>query len=216
MPLRCAFVTIGQTPRDDLVPEMVGWIGDGAVVSEFGALDGLSHAEVAALAPVGDEHRLVTRLRDGGEAVVGKAATERRLQDLFTRIDDGFDVIVLLCTGSFGAFATKTLFVEAQAVVDATTRALAHGAGEVGVMVPLAAQVAEFHALDDVPVRLAHASPYSGNRLAAAADDLRSCAFITLHCMGYTDAMRRTVARASGRPVLLSRKIVAGTVAQLI
>jgi hypothetical protein len=36
-----------------------------------------------------------------------------------------------------------------------------------------------------------------------------------MHCMGYTEAMRQTVAEVSKRPVLLARRLVATAVAQL-
>jgi len=66
---------------------------------------------------------------------------------------------------------------------------------------------------------LAHASPYSPSaedRLDDAARELAATDFIVMHCMGYTDAMRRRVARVSGRPVLLARRLVAGAVTQLL
>jgi len=37
-----------------------------------------------------------------------------------------------------------------------------------------------------------------------------------MHCMGYTEAQRGRVAAASGRPVLLARRLVASAVAQLL
>lgn len=46
-PPRLAFVTIGQTPRDDVVPEMLALLESGPgelQVDEFGALDGLPDA----------------------------------------------------------------------------------------------------------------------------------------------------------------------------
>jgi len=39
---------------------------------------------------------------------------------------------------------------------------------------------------------------------------------IVMHCMGYTEAMRRTVADVSRRPVLLARRLVAAAVGQLV
>ena len=45
------FVTIGQTPRTDLVPELASRLQDGTTVREAGALDGLDAGAVAALAP---------------------------------------------------------------------------------------------------------------------------------------------------------------------
>lgn len=37
-----------------------------------------------------------------------------------------------------------------------------------------------------------------------------------MHCMGYSQAMRARVAAASGRPTLLSNRIVADALAQLL
>src|SRR5437870_4872709 len=51
MTKRVAFVTIGQTPRSDLVPEILARIGVPIEAVEFGALDGMSAAEIAAAAP---------------------------------------------------------------------------------------------------------------------------------------------------------------------
>ena len=39
---------------------------------------------------------------------------------------------------------------------------------------------------------------------------------IVMHCMGYTEAMRRRVAAITGKPVLLARRVVADAVAQLL
>jgi protein AroM len=36
-----------------------------------------------------------------------------------------------------------------------------------------------------------------------------------MHCMGYTEAMRRRVAAVTGKPVLLARRLVASAVAEL-
>ena len=42
-------VTIGQSPRPDIVPDMAAIIGPGVDIREAGALDGLSRADVEAL-----------------------------------------------------------------------------------------------------------------------------------------------------------------------
>jgi protein AroM len=61
-----------------------------------------------------------------------------------------------------------------------------------------------------------HASPYISGRLEKAAKELRGTDIIVMHCMGYSEAMRETVAKVSGRPVLLARRLVAAAVAQLV
>ncbi|MGH3750343.1 MAG: AroM family protein, partial [Micromonosporaceae bacterium] len=54
-------VTIGQAPRDDLVPEMVPLLPPARIV-EHGALDGMSAAQIADLAPKPGEQPLTSRL----------------------------------------------------------------------------------------------------------------------------------------------------------
>jgi protein AroM len=50
---RVAFVTIGQSPRTDVVPQMMADLGLPAEVEEFGILDALGPDAIAA-EPVGD------------------------------------------------------------------------------------------------------------------------------------------------------------------
>jgi protein AroM len=105
-------------------------------------------------------------------------------------------------------------------VVDAAVEALAPPGGgrRLGLLLPLREQAGEFH-LRPVPGRslvAAHASPYAGDRLEAAARDLRDADLVVMHCVGYTEAMRRRVMAVTGRPALLARRLVAGAVAQLL
>jgi hypothetical protein len=58
-------ITIGQSPRTDMVPELLEVLGPGVELLEGGALDGMSGAEIAAIAPRDGDQVLVTRLRDG-------------------------------------------------------------------------------------------------------------------------------------------------------
>ena len=218
MTRRAAFVTIGQSPRDDIVPALRAWLGEDVEIREFGALDPLTRADITALAPGTGEHRLITRLRDGTEVAVAKAAIQDRLQALFDDLDtQGFDFIVLLCTGYFEHLHSRTLLVEAQRVADHLTQALVEGASRIGVLVPSAQQMGELHAIvpGEIEVKAAFASPYSGDRFALAGRELADCDVIVMHCMGYDEAMRAKVAQASGRPVLLAQRMLAAAVAQL-
>lgn len=215
---RAAFVTIGQTPRSDMLPEMLAGLDSRIAAMEFGALDGLDATAVAALAPKVGEHRLVTRLTDGSEAVVSKSWMRDRLAALLAELDTrDFDLIVLLCTGHFEGLHPRTLFIESQQVVDHMTQALGVGARRLGVLVPLEQQIAEFHRpAPGQEILFGAASPYSDRRMAEAGAALRDADLIVMHCMGYSEAMRRTVAESSSRPVLLARRLVASAVAQLV
>ena len=65
MATRVGMITIGQSPRPDVVPEVVALVGRPMTVVEAGALDGLSLAEVRRLAPGPMDDTLVTRMQDG-------------------------------------------------------------------------------------------------------------------------------------------------------
>ncbi|MGH6943166.1 MAG: AroM family protein [Geminicoccaceae bacterium] len=216
---RVAFVTIGQSPRDDMVPEMLAQIGDGIEPVEFGLLDGLSRDEITRLEPTADDYRLVSLLHDGSEVVIAKAWAARRLQEVIDEIDGkGFDLIVLLCTGSFPLVRSRTLLVEAGRVVDHLIDALSEDGRVVGMMLPNARQVGAFERSSNghAPIVASHASPYTDRRFADAVRELDQADLIVMHCMGYDLAMKAEVSRLSGKPVLLSRGVVAAAVQQLL
>ncbi|WP_455282795.1 AroM family protein [Cupriavidus necator] len=218
---RVAFVTIGQSPRTDVVPQMIADLGLPVTVEEFGILDTLSPDEISALAPAPGEYRFASRLRDGSQAVMGKPVAEAMLARLMTSLDDGrFDALMPLCTGT-ALPAMQTLVIEPQQVVDHLTVALAQGCRRLGIVLPLEAQVTGFHLIQPVPceVRVTHASPYtdaSTDRFAQAGATLRGCDLVVMHCMGYTEAMRAEVARHAGAPVLLSNRMVATLLGQVL
>ncbi|MGO4307905.1 AroM family protein [Cupriavidus sp. RAF12] len=218
---RVAFVTIGQAPRVDVVPQMTADLGLPVAVEEFGILDTLTAKEIADLAPAPGEYRFASRLRDGSQVVMGKPAAEAMLARLMTSLDDGrFDVLVPLCTGT-ALPALRTLVIEPQQVVDHLTMALAQGCKQLGIVLPLEAQVKDFHLIQSVPcaLRVTHASPYTdaaSGRFAQAGEALRGCDLIVMHCMGFTEAMRAEVAAHAGAPVLLSNRMVAKLLGQVL
>ena len=65
MARRIAFVTIRQSPRPDVVPEILAETRTPIEVTERGVLDDMTLAEVRAIAPGPGEERLVSRMRDG-------------------------------------------------------------------------------------------------------------------------------------------------------
>jgi protein AroM len=158
-------------------------------------------------------------LASGEEVVTSKARTEERLNDLLKSIDgQGFDLIVLLCTGTRIEPLKNTLVVEAQRIVDSTVEALAASCRRLGVMVPLERQIEDFtrrHVFAGDPI-VVSASPYAGDDMAGRAAGVAGCDLVVMHCMGYSADMHAEVSAAIDAPVLLSRRVVAGVVRQMI
>jgi protein AroM len=213
------FVTIGQTPRTDMVPDLVARLPAGTAIQEVGALDGLDAVAVAALGAAPGEARLVTRMADGSQAVVGKSKMHARLQGVLDGLDrDPSAVTVLLCTGEFPGLRGPGVFLDAQHLVDHGVAALCAGMERVGLLLPAAEQAGEFHwrPAPHQELSVTWASPYVGDRFDEAARELSGCDAVVMHCMGFTEEQRTRVARSSGRPVLLARRFVAAAVAQLL
>ncbi|AOS63941.1 AroM family protein [Actinoalloteichus hymeniacidonis] len=216
-------VTIGQTPRVDLTPELTAVLPPCRLV-EHGALDGLSTEEIAALAPRPGEHAVTSRLRDGGSAVFGHdqslglvAAAIRRAED------DGADLVLLACSGSFvGLEHRKPLLLVEQLAHHAVA-----GLGpelRIGIVRPLAAQLSDAgeawaRTLGRAVAAVDVAAPYSDGQAASAAAAARiadSTDVIILDCMGFDEPMRRAAAEASGRTVLLVRGLAARVTAEFV
>ena len=64
---KIGMLTIGQTPRDDLIPGLLDILGPGYEIVEAGALDGHTLEDVRGIDLDPDHYILVTRMRDGTE-----------------------------------------------------------------------------------------------------------------------------------------------------
>ncbi|MGO4571248.1 AroM family protein [Microvirga sp. 2TAF3] len=214
-----AFVSVGQTPRLDIVPDMLSQLDLPIAATEFGGLDGLSDVEIAALTPRTSEQAIITRLADGSDIVLSKPRIAERMAAIVSRFAPyDFDLVVILSTGLFREFDSRCPTVNAQRAIESGILALASQGTAIGIVQPLAQQVYEVEvpALSAYRVLMSHASPGDRGALAEALVDLAESEIIVLNSVGYTEADRAMVARASGKPVVLARRIVAGAMRLLL
>ena len=100
--IKIGAITVGQSPRTDLTPEMLPILGDSISLIQMGGLDGLTRKEIEAFVPAADDHVLVSRLTDGSSVTFGESHILSRLQDCIGALEnDGVSMIVFLCTGEF-------------------------------------------------------------------------------------------------------------------
>ena len=216
-----ATITIGQSPRPDIVDEIRPVLGSSVRVIEAGALDGLDRHEIEAMRPDPGDHALVTLLRDGREVLVGHYHVLPRLQACVDRLQDEADVILMLCTGTFPRFATRRPILYPEQLLFQMARAVAPGV-RVGVLTPSALQVADqARRWGEVAssVSVQSFSPYTpGDDLdgACAAFQREAVDVVVLDCLGYTVALKQEVRRQVGRPVLLARTVLARVAAELL
>jgi len=215
-------VTIGQSPRIDLIPEMQAILGPEVEVVEGGALDGLSLGEIQSFRPQAGDYVLVTRLRDGTSV---KIAEKHILPLMQAQIDKvvglGADVVAHVCTGSFPEFTCKKPLIEPQKVLGHMVRSVS-GRLAVGVVVPDTDQIAQAERRwQDAgrTVRVVAASPYGELRhLDDAAAGLREagCELGVLDCIGFTLEMKKRFSERLGAPCVLARSALARVLKEIL
>lgn len=220
-------LTIGQSPRADRLGDDVrAVLGGHTRVIERGALDGMSDAEIAAIAPGSpDEYRLVTLLRDGRSVEIGKKPILDRLQQQITELEerDGVDATLLMCTGAFPPFAHRRPLLLPQEALYGTVIGIA-GGSRIGALIPLESQreqaLAKWRERGVTDVRVYPASPYGDDPIAAieaasAAAQRDGMATLFMDCFGYDLAMKTAARRAFHGPVVLARTMAARLIAEM-
>ncbi len=214
-------VTIGQAPREDVVPEMAELIGPGVEILEGGALDGLARPEIARLAPEGEQEILVTRLADGSSVFVAKEKitplVQRRIDELEAA---GAAMTVVLCTGAFKGLRAHRALVTPEKVLVGVLRGVAFP-GRLGVICPSTRHVPQTearwrgHGFDPVVVPL---SPYDHGPDPGAADVFREAGvgLVLLDCMGFRRSARRELQDALGVPLVVANLLVARVLGEML
>jgi protein AroM len=220
---KIGIVTIGQSPRTDVVPEMSAFFGEGVEVMERGALDGLSLEQVGEFAPEAGMVHLCTCMRDGTEVVVAKEKLLPKIQEAIDELNrEQVTLILLLCVGEFPQFRSSCLVVEPQKIVDHCIQSLIGASHRLGIVIPIAEQedwVRDTFSKLTTSITVTVASPYAGqNDLLTAAEILKkgACDLIVMYCMGFNRQLTRPIREITAKPVIVSSTIVARTVAELL
>ena len=217
-------LTIGQAPRADITPILDAVLGAELPRKHAGVLDGLSREEIISdFAPQPGGALLITKLLDGSSVVIDRERTERAAQAKLSMLEEaGCSTILMLCTGHFASLRTeRARLIEPDRILPPTVAALVQDA-QLGIIVPLAEQIAseagKWAPLTRPPI-CAAASPYGGDGLtvAEAAEALaeRGADILLMDCMGFVERHRQEAA-AAGLPVILSNALIAKIVSEVV
>ena len=109
---KIGMLTIGQTPRDDLIPGLLDILGPSYEIIEAGALDDHTIEQVNAIDLNPDHYVLVTRMRDGTEVKITKKYVIPQMQEQLDKLEaQGVRLTVVMCTGKFPQFKSKGLVI---------------------------------------------------------------------------------------------------------
>ncbi len=212
-----AAVTLGQSPRADILDEMralvpsVHWI-------EQGALDDVDEADLARLGPQTGEFPLVTRVRQGRPIVVGGVAIRPLLQRAIDRVGADADLVVVLCSTPV-SLQSRLPLLHPDRLLSAAVASLA-SSNLVAVVTPRADQVRtqrDRWRSFGFPSVVLHASPFGDEDFESIGWRARraGASLIVLDCFAYSGEVKARLEEASGLPTILARSIVASMAGEL-
>jgi len=219
---KIGIITIGQSPRMDVVPEMTPFFGGHVEVLEVGAMDGLTLAQARAYRPEAGMTHLASRMRDGTEILIAKEKILTRIERAVNDLNQqNVSLILLFCVGVFPKFPSRCLIVEPQRIVDHCVKSLISEDDHLGILIPITEQeawVRETFLKITPRITVTDASPYSDrSSLDQAGRVLReaNCDLIVMYCMGFNRPLANEIRQITGKPVILSSSLVARVLGEL-
>lgn len=215
-------LTIGQSPRADIVAELRDVLGD-RPLEVRGALDGLSRAEIDSLTPIEDADALHTHLPaspespNGADVIISKKAITDRMAALVEQAGDRTTIVA--CTGKFVGLPERPNLLFPSKVLDGLIDAALPSGSRLGVLVPVPQQIELFRQLRgraDRPVTVATVTPGDDPTAAAAELSAGNVDLIVLDCFGYDTTLMNRVRELTGRPVLSAVRATAHLAAELL
>ena len=214
-------LTIGQSPRDDILPGLKAILGKNVEIVEAGALDGKTMEDVVKIPLRTEDYILVSRMRDGTEIKITKKYILPMMQEKLDWLESqGIRLTVIMCTGKFPQFRSKGLVITPKEILKGVLEGCLKE-GKLGVVYPTAEQIPmgeKEWSSTGVKIYSDTVSPYEPqdveglcNRLAAQNLDL-----ILLNCFGFPTEIRKKVTAKTGKPVVQANTMVAHVLAELL
>lgn len=221
---KVGLVTIGQSPRDDVVPEIKRLVGTVADILECGALDDLTLPEIKMLAPEEHDYLLVTRLRDGTKVRLARGKIMNYMQKCIDLLNEqGVDFILILCVGEWPKFRSHKPVIFPSEPFCGFVHGLTSIGNKLGIIVPAEEQFSHFKqkwAKKNIQIFVAAATAYGPtskdeNKRAAEILKEKNVDLVVMDCPGYTREVKRVVQQVTGKPVLQARSFIATTIREL-
>lgn len=227
MTVRIGFATVGESPRDDVVPKVASWLPPDTEVVLRGCLDDLTPAQMTEfLAPPGAENAIVSRVEDDASVLLRFDKLFPRMQEVVDGLvrGDGAELVVVLCGADWTGITSDVLVVNPGRLFPAVVSALARGR-RLGVIKPDAGQISregERYRSLGIEAYVTAASPYAGQERIALAEKAAAelsqarCELVWMTCVGMDSQMRQAVQDIVKVPVILASSLLGRLVAEMM
>ncbi|MDR4493015.1 MAG: AroM family protein [Nitrospirales bacterium] len=147
--MKIGMLTIGQSPRDDIIPEIREVLGSEVDIVEKGVLDGLRLKEIDDFYSRKSDPILITRMNDGTEVKITKNHVIARIKDCILELEaKGVEISILLCTEDFSEIKSKKILLQPGRLLKSMVKAILNK-GKLGVIIP------SFDQIQDIKKKMA-------------------------------------------------------------
>jgi len=220
---RIGFLTIGQSPRIDVLDDIKPYINTNVKIIECGALDEFTYNEVVEkLAPEPSHITYVTRMSNGAQVKVSKEKIIPLMQKCIYKLQNrDVDLVIILCSGDFPKFSSKVPIIYPSKLLRSFAEAL-YVSGFVGILIPLEEQTSYAKrkwesTFSDLYIRAI--SPYRSSleEFKQVALDLmdKDVKLAILDCIGYSIRHKQIVQEILDKPVISARTVVIRVINEL-
>lgn len=218
--MKVGFITIGQTPRNDILEDIAPILKrENIEYEECGALDNLTIEEIKQLEPESiSDYILVTRLRNGRQVKLSRSKILTKMRACIKNLEKSVDVIAILCTGEFPELASIKRLIEPSILLKKIVESISSQA-QINVLIPSADQENEVteKLRIGVPIKIFSISPYLSREedLRGIVNKIDNNGIIIMDCLGYSQKMKSVIRSIKANPVLLPRTILASIISEL-
>ncbi len=223
--LRIGAVTVGQSPRTDIMADAQRFFYDQVDIIEFGALDRYSLTEAEALLPVPGDYQLTSRLRNGKEVKISRSQVIGELKRGISSLEEqGVTLIMVLCTGQLEGLCGTVPILEPnllvkKAVVQMTKKQ------HILTLSPSEQQILQSErrwkeSFPDLSFTSFGLSPYSSSvqfeSVLEKIEQIQDADLLIMDCLGFSFEMYDRLRKATEKKVLLPRRLLFETAAELL
>lgn len=214
-------LTIGQSPRDDLIPGLKEILGEDYDIIEAGALDDLTLDDINKIDLNPEDYILVSRMRDGKEIKITKKFVVPRMQKQLEKIEaHGVRLTVVMCTGKFPQFSSKGLVVTPSEILKGTIEGSLKE-GKLAVVYPTEEQISYSErdfGRPNIKIYADSVSPYEPEDVKGLLARLRKEKpdLIFLNCFGFPLELKQKVQETTGKPTIHSSSVIARVLKELV
>jgi len=214
MSKKICFLTIGQSPREDVLSEIFPRLSSTCTIVQAGALDGLSRKEIDRLKPEEGHLPLISRLRNGQAVIVSREKILPLLQAQINKLEqEEVEIIALLCTEDFADLhSKKRLLLPFNLLKEEILKLSPSG---LVVFIPLKEQRKMAEAKWRIPrieLLIEILNPYqdvSNFTLLISKLDRKENFLLVFDCLGYSISLAQSISKRLALPYLLPRMILA-------